>query len=99
MQRRLFALLSVYSGLFALDEKLLMTHTHCRKCGLTATSAILLLKAEQQPHEIHKFLKSIGRNDMHIRLFGSLRDALKRFGFKELVRYIRTAKKEGVGIF
>ena len=45
-------MLSVYSGLFALDEKLLMTHTHCRKCGLTATSAILLLKAEQQPHEI-----------------------------------------------
>lgn len=50
MQRRLFALLSVYSGLFALDKKLLMTHTHCRKCGLT--SAILLLKAEQQSREI-----------------------------------------------
>lgn len=49
--------------------------------------------------KINKFLKSIGRDDMHIRLFGSLRDALKRFGFKELVRYIRTAKKEGVGIF
>lgn len=47
---------------------------------------------------INKFLKTIGRYDMHIRLLGSLRLALKRHGFKELVRYIRTAKENGVGI-
>lgn len=47
---------------------------------------------------INKFLKTIGRYDMHIRLLGSLRLALTRYGFKELIRYIRTARENQVGI-
>ena len=48
--------------------------------------------------EANRFLKSIGRYDMHIRLLGSLRLALKRFGLKECIRYWRVARNNGVGI-
>ena len=48
--------------------------------------------------KINKFLKSIGRYDMHIRLLGSLRLAMRKFGFKEFVRYVHTAKENKVGI-
>ena len=49
--------------------------------------------------QINKFLKTIGRYDMHIRLLGSMRVAYKEFGVRELVRYLRTARENRVGIF
>lgn len=47
---------------------------------------------------INKFLKSVGRYDMHIRLLGSLKLALTRFGLKEFWRYLVYAKDNGVGV-
>lgn len=45
---------------------------------------------------INKFLKSVGRYDMHIRLLGFLRIAYSNFGLFELVNYIKLAIKEKV---
>lgn len=49
--------------------------------------------------QINKFLKSIGRYDMRIRLLGTLRLTLKNFGVMEVLRYLRYAQKNGVGVF
>lgn len=49
--------------------------------------------------KINKYLKSIGRYDMRIRLLGSLRLALKNYGFAEMFRYLRYAIKNGIGVF
>lgn len=48
---------------------------------------------------INKFLKSVGRYEMHIRLLGFLRIAIKYFGFYEVVKYVKIAYKEKVSIF
>lgn len=47
----------------------------------------------------NKFMKSVGRYDMHIRLLGYLRFALVNFGLKEMFRYLWIAKKNKVSIF
>lgn len=47
----------------------------------------------------NKFLKSVGRYDMHIRLLGFLRIALVNFGPKEMFRYLRIARENNMGIF
>ena len=49
--------------------------------------------------KINKFLKSIGRYDMRIRLLGTLRLTLKNFGIMEVFRYLRYAKENGIGVF
>ena len=49
--------------------------------------------------KINMFLKSIGRYDMRIRLLGTLRLTLKDFGIKEVFRYLRYAKENGIGVF
>lgn len=48
---------------------------------------------------VNNYLKSIDRYDMHIRLLGSLKLALTKFGLKEFWRYLKYAKENGVGIF
>ena len=48
---------------------------------------------------INKYLKRVGRYDMHIRLLGSLHSAFKYFGFKELLRYLYVARKYKVDLF
>lgn len=47
----------------------------------------------------NKFLKSVGRYDMHIRLLGFLRIALVNFGLKEMLRYLRIARENNMSIF
>ena len=49
--------------------------------------------------QINQFLKSIGRYDMRIRLLGSLRFALTHFGVLEMLRYLRVARKNKIGVF
>lgn len=49
--------------------------------------------------KINKFLKSIGRYDMRIRLLGTLRLTLMNFGAREVFRYLRYARENGVGVF
>ena len=47
----------------------------------------------------NKFLKSVGRYDMHIRLLGFLRIALVNFGPKEMFRYLRIARENNMSVF
>lgn len=48
---------------------------------------------------INKFLKKIGRYDMHIRLLGFLRIAYSNFGFLEMTHFLKIAFQEKVDIF
>lgn len=47
----------------------------------------------------NKFMKSVGRYDMHIRLLGFIRIAWKNFGLKEALKYLKYAYDNKVGIF
>ena len=48
---------------------------------------------------INLFLKSVGRYDVHIRLLGSLRLALVKFGLGEFFRYLKVARENRISVF
>ena len=52
----------------------------------------------QEAIKVNKFLKSVGRYEMRIRLLGALRIALVNFGLKEFFYYLRIALQNRINI-